>query len=98
MSEKCRPDRVRSRGCAWVLPTGTAVLDRGEVVEYSGLSRQTIHNYATMGLLRESRWTAGGHRLFDEFVFGRLDQIAELKRRNKTMREIREHFTRVEQS
>jgi len=70
----------------------------GEVVEYSGLSRQTIHNYATMGLLRESRWTAGGHRLFDECVFGRLDQIARMKRRNKTMREIREHFSQVEQS
>ena len=68
----------------------------GEVVQYSGLSRQTIHNYATMGLLRESRWTAGGHRLFDECVFGRLDQIARLKRRRKTMREIREHFARLE--
>ena len=69
----------------------------GEVVEYSGLSRQTIHNYATMGLLPESRWTAGGHRLFDEGVFGRLDEIARLKCRSKTMREIRELFSRTDE-
>ena len=61
----------------------------GEVVEYSGLSRQTIHNYATMGLLRETRWTQGGHRLYE---------IAQLKRRNKTMREIREYFASIEHS
>lgn len=64
----------------------------GEVVDYAGLSRQTIHNYTTMGLLRESQWTRGGHRLYDESVFGRLDQIARLKQSLKTMQEIRQHF------
>ena len=66
----------------------------GEVVDYSGVSRQTIHNYATMGLIRESRWTAGGHRLFDESVFERLDQIAEMKAASKSLQDIRDHFTR----
>lgn len=70
----------------------------GEVVDYSGMSRQTIHNYATMGLLRESRWTKGGHRLFDESVFGRLDEIVRLKQTSKTMREIREHFAKIDSS
>ncbi|MFW6154675.1 MAG: MerR family transcriptional regulator [Planctomycetota bacterium] len=69
----------------------------GEIVDYAGLSRQTIHNYTTMGLLHESRWTRGGHRLYDESVFERLDQVIEMKRRNKSMREIREHFSRVDQ-
>lgn len=69
-----------------------------DLVEYSGMSRQTIHNYATMGLLRESRWTNGGHRLFDESAFARLDQIIRLKHSNKTMKEIREVFARVEWS
>ena len=64
----------------------------GEVVDYSGLSRQTIHNYTTMGLLRESRWTRGGHRLYDESVFARLDHITRLKQSQKTMQEIRRHF------
>jgi len=68
----------------------------GEVVDYSGVSRQTIHNYTTMGLLRENRWTPGGHRLYDEDVFGRLDQIAELKARNMAREEIRGHFARFD--
>jgi hypothetical protein len=68
----------------------------GEVVEYSGVSRQTIHNYTTMGLLVETRWTDGGHRLYDESVFERLDQIVELKRQRMSLEFIREHFARLE--
>ena len=68
----------------------------GEVVDYSGLSRQTIHNYTAMGLLRESRWTNGGHRLYDESVFERLDQIAQLKAQNQSMEYIREYFSQLD--
>jgi len=68
----------------------------GEVVDYSGVSRQTIHNYTTMGLLHESRWTNGGHRLYDESVFERLDKIAELKAQNKSLQDIREYFARLD--
>jgi len=68
----------------------------GEVVSYSGMSRQTVHNYTTMGLLHESRWTEGGHRLYDESVFERLDEIAELKKRKMSLQEIREHFARID--
>lgn len=64
----------------------------GEIVEYTGLSRQTVHNYTIMGLITEARRSAGGHRLYDESVFQRLDTIEELKRQRKTMREIRRHF------
>jgi hypothetical protein len=67
----------------------------GEVVEYSGMSRQTIHNYTTMGLLHEIRWTEGGHRLYDESVFGRLDQIAEFKAASKSIEDIREIFEKM---
>ncbi len=51
----------------------------GEVVRYTPFSRQTIHNYTIMGLIREAEWTEGGHRLYDEKVFGRLSRIMELK-------------------
>ena len=68
----------------------------GEVIQYSGVSRQTIHNYTVMGLLREHRWTDGGHRLYDESVFARLDLIAELKQQNRSMRDIRGHFERMD--
>jgi hypothetical protein len=68
----------------------------GEVVEYSGMSRQTIHNYTTMGLLHESCWTNGGHRLYDESVFRRLDQIAELKAASKSIEDIRDLFRKMD--
>jgi DNA-binding transcriptional MerR regulator len=70
----------------------------GEVVDYSGVSRQTIHNYTTMGLLRESRWTPGGHRLYDESVFERLDKINEFKASNKSLQDIREYFASLEKN
>jgi len=41
-----------------------------------------------MGLIKESEWTEGGHRLYDESVFGRLDQILSL-RESKSLSEIR---------
>lgn len=60
----------------------------GEVAKFSGLSRQTVHNYTIMGLIRESEWTQGGHRLYDESVFDDLVIIEQLKQ-SKTLREIR---------
>ena len=64
----------------------------GEVVEYSGVSRQTIHNYTVAGLLRESNWTKGGHRLYGEDVFARLDRIVQLKSQSKSLLQIRRHL------
>ena len=62
----------------------------GEVAAYAGTSRQTIHNYTTMGLLQESQWSEGGHRLYDETVFPRLDEIFLMKARRRTLKDIRE--------
>ena len=61
----------------------------GEVVESTEFSRQTIHNYTTMGLIEECSWTKGGHRLYDESVFERLALIMEL-RKTKTLAQIKE--------
>lgn len=60
----------------------------GEIVRYSPFSRQTIHNYTIMGLIREAEWTEGGHRLYDESVFPQLSRIVEL-RKTKSLTEIR---------
>lgn len=60
----------------------------GELVRYSPFSRQTIHNYTIMGLIREAEWTEGGHRLYDETVFERLSRIMELKK-SMSLTEIR---------
>ncbi len=61
----------------------------GEIVRHTGLSRQTIHNYTTMGLIYEAQRTPGGHRLYDEQVFHRLARIAQLKTR-QSMEDIRQ--------
>jgi len=61
----------------------------GELVNCTPFSRQTIHNYTIMGLIREAQWTDGGHRLYDESVFERLSEIIKL-RKTKTLSEIRE--------
>jgi hypothetical protein len=68
----------------------------GEVIEYSGLSRQTVHNYTTMGLLVEVRRTDGGHRLYDESVFQRLNEIIALKAQHKSLAYIREYCTALD--
>jgi len=67
----------------------------GELVQYTPFSRQTIHNYTTMGLIREAEWTQGGHRLYDESVFRRLSKIIEL-RKTKTLCEIRQVLNKEE--
>jgi hypothetical protein len=61
----------------------------GELVTYTPFSRQTIHNYTIMGLIREAKWTDGGHRLYDESVFERLSRIIQLKK-TKSLSEIRQ--------
>ncbi|MFA5238115.1 MAG: MerR family transcriptional regulator [Phycisphaerae bacterium] len=65
----------------------------GELVHSTPFSRQTIHNYTIMGLIRETQWTEGGHRLYDESVFERLSRIIELKK-TKTLWEIRRILTK----
>lgn len=61
----------------------------GEVMQYTGLSRQTIHNYTLAGLINEARRTASGHRLYDESVFDRLEQIKILQGKNYTLFQIK---------
>lgn len=60
----------------------------GEVMRFSGVSRQTLHNYTAFGLIREEERTPSGYRLYGEWVFERLRRIAELKARF-TLRQIK---------
>jgi DNA-binding transcriptional MerR regulator len=59
----------------------------GEVMKFSGLSRQTIHNYTMMGLIHVEERTDSGHRLYPEVVFERLKKI-ELLHRHRALREV----------
>lgn len=62
----------------------------GEVIEHSGLSRQTLHFYATIGLIREKRRTLSGYRLFPPAVFADLGRIRAFQKKGYTLRQIRE--------
>jgi len=63
----------------------------GDVMRYTGFSRQMIHNYTMLRLIHEEDRTDAGHRLYGEDVFERLARIQELKN-TKTLREIQELF------
>ena len=60
----------------------------GDVMRFSGVSRQTLHNYTAFGLIREEERTPAGYRLYGEEVFARLRRIADLKDEH-TLREIK---------
>ncbi len=65
----------------------------GELASATGLSRQTLHNYTKWGLIGESGWTPGGHRLYDESVFARLERVMQLKAKH-TVEKVRELLER----
>jgi len=62
----------------------------GEVMEHSGLTRQTLHFYATIGLICEKSRTSAGYRLFPPSVFADLEKIRALQKKGCTLRKIRE--------
>ncbi|MBM4020239.1 MAG: MerR family transcriptional regulator [Planctomycetes bacterium] len=70
------------------LPLPRKLYRMSEVAEHLGLTRQTLHNYVTIGLITEERQTRGGQRLFGESVFGRLLLIRRLKG-DHSLRDIR---------
>lgn len=68
----------------------------GEVMKYSGLSRQTIHNYTILGLIHEEERTDSGHRLYQEDVFDRLKKIERLKL-HRTLRDVKDILDKEDQ-
>ena len=69
-------------------------------MEHTGLTRQTLHLYATIGIIREKLRTPAGYRMFPPTVFADLDRVRSLKKQGKTLRDIREildtkHATRL---
>jgi len=60
----------------------------GDLARAVGISRQAIHNYTLLGLIQETERTPGGHRLFDDEVFDRLQKIERLKNKGLRLTEI----------
>lgn len=65
----------------------------GEIACYFNISRQTVHNYSSIGLIRENKWSeGGGQRLYDESVFKEIILIRELNKSGYPLRAIKEIF------
>ena len=87
----------RTSGMAGAIGVPAKLYRIGELVKHTPFSRQTLHNYTIMGLIKEAEWTEGGHRLYSESVFERLSRILALKQ-TKTLSEIRGILWRTEQA
>ncbi|HVT59712.1 MAG TPA: MerR family transcriptional regulator [Thermoanaerobaculia bacterium] len=62
----------------------------GELARQTGLSVRTLHYYDEIGLLRPSRHTAAGHRLYEAADIARLQQIKSLRFLGLSLDEIRD--------
>ncbi len=59
----------------------------GIIAKACGLSRQTIHNYTKMGIIKPSQITKGGHRLYSASAIEIVNSTRELKKTH-TLKEV----------
>ncbi len=71
---------------------GTARYKTKDILEKTGISRQTLQQYTTMRLVKEQERTPGGHRVFGKDAVKRIRLIRKLNRSGYTLRDIREVF------
>src|SRR5215212_1041236 len=61
-----------------------------EFAARAGVTVRTLHHYDRLGLLKPSRYTGAGYRLYGERDFARLQQIVLLKFIGLSLKEIKE--------
>ncbi len=61
----------------------------GELAGATGLTVRTLHHYDAIGLLRPSRRTPSGHRLYGDGDVARLQQVTSLRELGFPLEEIR---------
>lgn len=66
----------------------TDELKVGELAARTGLTVRTLHHYDEIGLLRPSRRTASGHRLYGIREVERLQRIASLRQLGLSLEEV----------
>jgi DNA-binding transcriptional MerR regulator len=69
--------------------TATSFFLASEFAERSGVTVRTLHHYDRLGLLKPSRYTEAGYRLYGERDFARLQQIVMLKFIGLSLKEIK---------
>ena len=72
--------------------SGPKLFKSGEVIKRSGISRQALYQYTTMGLVAEVERTKQGHRLYAPEVLKKLHIIRELNASGYTLKDIKEIF------
>jgi DNA-binding transcriptional MerR regulator len=60
----------------------------GELAGETGLTVRTLHHYDEIGLLKPSRRTPSGHRLYGEADVGRLQQVTSLRQLGFSLEQI----------
>lgn len=70
--------------------TATSLYQAREFAELSGVTVRTLHHYDRLGLLKPTRYTEAGYRLYTERDFSRLQQIVMLKFIGLSLREIKQ--------
>lgn len=68
------------------------LLKSGEAAKRAGVSRQVVHEYTLLGLIRPAGRTPGGHRLYEATVVRRIQLIRDLVESGYTLRDIRTTF------
>jgi DNA-binding transcriptional MerR regulator len=82
--------RFGARSCEESLSTWRS----GDVVHRAkGISRHQLYIYGVMGLIRPAGRTATGRWLYDDDVFRRLAEIVRMRRRGKTLQQIRQELS-----
>jgi DNA-binding transcriptional MerR regulator len=72
----------------------TEALKIGELARRTGLTRQAIHQYVQLGLIRPAQHTRGGQRLFNEEAIRRIELVRKLLDSGYTLQSLRETFFR----
>jgi DNA-binding transcriptional MerR regulator len=74
------------------LRDGPRLLKAGELARHTGLTRQALHLYVQMGLIRPAEMTRGGQRLFEAGMVARIELIRKLCASGYTLQAVREIF------
>lgn len=70
----------------------TLLVSIGEAAKMAGISRQSLQYYIMMGLLKPTRITPTGRRMFDKKAIERIRLVKKLNKTGYPLRAIRELF------
>ncbi|MBI3724696.1 MerR family transcriptional regulator [bacterium] len=73
-------------------PPGEKLMKTSEVLERSGVTRQMLYLYSTMGLIEEVEMTAAGHRLYGKETLARLKIIRDALETGYSLKDVKEIF------